>query len=115
MVLSSDCISVAMTVQTVMMNRLAAGAAAVAPGLACCVVRPAVPAAVTASVLHLREVQADTVQRAGGGGDLVIGQARQDGCTDTAGGGFGLFDDPQPPLGQADDLGPPIGVFLAAF
>jgi hypothetical protein len=56
MVLSSDCISVAMTVQTVMINRLVVGDAGVAPGPACCVVRLAMLAAVTASVLHLRKV-----------------------------------------------------------
>src|SRR5689334_3631778 len=113
MVLSSDCISVATTVQTVMMKRLAVAGAGVAVP-ACGPVRDAVPTA-TALRLHLHEVLFDALQYAGGDGDLLVGQAGQHGGADLARGALDLVDDGPPLLGQTDDLGPPIGVFPAAL
>ena len=121
MVLSSDCIKVARTVQIVTMIRFAgfgkAGAAivtAASSGLLRALLLSAGRASLLLFLLACK-VLADEVEHAGRGAQVVVGQADEGGVADLARDGFDLLDDGLATRRQSDGLGPAIWVSLAAL
>src|SRR5882757_9188005 len=103
MVLSSDCISVAITVQTMMMRRtMPTGGPACAGVLS--VIGPS-----RHDFRQPLEVPPDPFKRLARGGDLRVRNTLQHGVPHVTRRGLRQVDDRRSTCGQFDDLGTPVG------